>query len=43
MDGLPPGWSAKFDQRMNRWYYINHAAKTTQWEKPQIQTQPVVR
>merc|ERR1712242_39246 len=42
MDGLPPGWSAKFDERINRWYYINHAAKTTQWEKPQVQTQPVV-
>ena len=35
---LPPGWSSKFDQRMNRWYYINHETKTTQWEPP---TMPV--
>ena len=34
---LPPGWSAKFDPRMNRWYYINHNTKTTQWEKPVAQ------
>ncbi|XP_039270179.2 uncharacterized protein LOC120344918 [Styela clava] len=31
---LPPGWEAKWDPGSSRWFYINHATKTTQWEAP---------
>jgi len=36
-DGLPPGWDAKWDPRLGRWYYVNHSLRTTQWEDPRLQ------
>ena len=32
--GLPPGWEAKSDPGSGRVYYVNHATKQTQWERP---------
>jgi len=37
MDGMPPGWEAKWDPRIARWYYVNHSLRTTQWEDPRLQ------
>lgn len=31
---LPQGWEAKWDPGSKKWFYINHATKTTQWEPP---------
>jgi len=31
---MPPGWEQKFDPRVNRYYYVNHATRATQWEDP---------
>lgn len=31
---LPPGWEAKYDQTNQRWYFINHMTKKTQWTDP---------
>lgn len=30
---LPPGWEERQDAN-GRTYYVNHAARTTQWERP---------
>merc|ERR1712235_216341 len=38
-DGMPPGWEAKWDPRIGRWYYVNHSLRTTQWEDPRLQFQ----
>uniref|UniRef100_A0A1Q3EUN0 E3 ubiquitin-protein ligase n=1 Tax=Culex tarsalis TaxID=7177 RepID=A0A1Q3EUN0_CULTA len=32
-DGLPPGWEERQDA-IGRTYYVNHVARTTQWERP---------
>lgn len=31
---LPPNWEAKWSAQYNRFYYVNHQTKKTQWEKP---------
>lgn len=36
---MPPGWEAKWDPRIGRWYYVNHSLRTTQWEDPRLQYQ----
>ena len=33
-NNLPPGWEAKWSAPHNRYHYVNHTTKTTQWEKP---------
>lgn len=40
--GMPPGWEAKWDPRLGRWYYINHSTRKTQWDDPRL-TKPVVQ
>lgn len=30
---LPPGWEERQDAN-GRTYYVNHLARTTQWERP---------
>ncbi|GFS63629.1 e3 ubiquitin-protein ligase NEDD4 [Trichonephila clavipes] len=37
---LPPGWEERQDAN-GRTYYVNHAARTTQWERPTGATQVV--
>ncbi|XP_049282176.1 E3 ubiquitin-protein ligase Nedd-4 isoform X3 [Anopheles funestus] len=34
-DPLPPGWEVRQDP-VGRMYYVNHIARTTQWERPSI-------
>uniref|UniRef100_A0A182SM34 HECT-type E3 ubiquitin transferase n=1 Tax=Anopheles maculatus TaxID=74869 RepID=A0A182SM34_9DIPT len=34
-DPLPPGWEVRRDP-VGRMYYVNHIARTTQWERPSI-------
>uniref|UniRef100_A0A182JS61 HECT-type E3 ubiquitin transferase n=1 Tax=Anopheles christyi TaxID=43041 RepID=A0A182JS61_9DIPT len=34
-DPLPPGWEVRQDP-VGRMYYVNHIARTTQWERPTI-------
>ncbi|XP_061505720.1 E3 ubiquitin-protein ligase Nedd-4 isoform X4 [Anopheles gambiae] len=34
-DALPPGWEVRQDP-VGRMYYVNHIARTTQWERPTI-------
>ncbi|XP_053671784.1 E3 ubiquitin-protein ligase Nedd-4 [Anopheles nili] len=34
-DPLPPGWEVRHDP-VGRIYYVNHVARTTQWERPSI-------
>uniref|UniRef100_A0A182NSD2 HECT-type E3 ubiquitin transferase n=1 Tax=Anopheles dirus TaxID=7168 RepID=A0A182NSD2_9DIPT len=34
-DPLPPGWEVRQDP-VGRMYYVNHVARTTQWERPSI-------
>ncbi|XP_035904272.1 E3 ubiquitin-protein ligase Nedd-4 isoform X4 [Anopheles stephensi] len=34
-DPLPPGWELRQDP-VGRMYYVNHIARTTQWERPTI-------
>lgn len=36
-NAMPPGWEAKWDPRIGRWYYVNHSTRTTQWEDPRLQ------
>ncbi|XP_053660446.1 E3 ubiquitin-protein ligase Nedd-4-like [Anopheles marshallii] len=36
-DPLPPGWEVRQDP-VGRMYYVNHIARTTQWERPSIVT-----
>ena len=31
---LPPGWEKRLDQRTGRFYYIDHASRTTHWNPP---------
>ena len=31
---LPPGWAERFDANTQRKYYVNLAARTSQWERP---------
>ncbi|CAK8673494.1 unnamed protein product [Clavelina lepadiformis] len=33
---LPAGWEAKYDPQSRKWFYINHATKTTQWVDPRL-------
>ncbi|XP_035778224.1 E3 ubiquitin-protein ligase Nedd-4-like isoform X2 [Anopheles albimanus] len=33
---LPPGWEVRQDP-VGRTYYVNHIARTTQWERPSVQ------
>ncbi|XP_055636023.1 E3 ubiquitin-protein ligase Nedd-4-like isoform X1 [Toxorhynchites rutilus septentrionalis] len=33
VDALPPGWEERQDA-IGRTYYVNHVARTTQWERP---------
>lgn len=30
----PPGWTAKWDQNAQRWYYVEHSTGRSQWEAP---------
>jgi hypothetical protein len=30
----PQGWSQEFDQRSQRWYYIEHGSGRSQWDPP---------
>jgi hypothetical protein len=32
---LPTGWEKRLDKATQRYYYINHNNKKTQWEPPQ--------
>lgn len=34
-NNLPPNWEAKWSAQHNRYYYVNHATKATQWQKPE--------
>ena len=34
---FPPGWEQKYDNRINRYYFVNHATRVTQWDDPRIQ------
>lgn len=36
---LPPGWEERQDAN-GRTYYVNHIAKTTQWERPSLRYVP---
>jgi hypothetical protein len=31
---LPPGWQAKYDNSLQRIFYVDHNTKTTSWERP---------
>ena len=31
---LPPGWEERFDPGSGRKFYINHATRTTTWQRP---------
>ena len=33
-DSLPAGWSKRFDPVKQRFYYLDHATRTTTWRKP---------
>lgn len=33
---LPPGWESRFDSKTQRWYFVNHAGKTTTWQDPRM-------
>ncbi|XP_029644485.1 mucin-5AC isoform X2 [Octopus sinensis] len=35
---LPPGWEMRFNTQYQRYFYINHNTKKTQWEPPQWET-----
>ncbi|KAH7093491.1 hypothetical protein FB567DRAFT_515429 [Paraphoma chrysanthemicola] len=32
----PKGWSQEFDQRSQRWYYLEHSTRHSQWDPPSI-------
>ena len=34
MQPFPPGWEQKYDPRINRYYFVNHQTRNTQWEDP---------
>ncbi|XP_078493738.1 uncharacterized protein LOC100186360 [Ciona intestinalis] len=36
---LPAGWEAKYDAGSNRWFFLNHQTKTTQWTDPRLTMQ----
>nr|XP_002122955.1 uncharacterized protein LOC100186360 isoform X1 [Ciona intestinalis] len=36
---LPAGWEAKYDAGSNRWFFLNHQTKTTQWTDPRLSMQ----
>ncbi|CAH8652960.1 unnamed protein product [Schistosoma bovis] len=42
---LPPGWERRFDKSTQKYYFINHKCKITQWEDPRErgmdETQPL--
>ncbi|XXQ33617.1 WW domain containing protein [Plasmodiophora brassicae] len=31
---LPAGWDAKFDTKLQRWYFVDHNTRTTTWDDP---------
>ncbi|XP_071955172.1 uncharacterized protein [Antedon mediterranea] len=31
---LPPNWEAKYDPGLGRYFYVNHATRSTQWNDP---------
>ncbi|ETV95686.1 CMGC/MAPK protein kinase [Aphanomyces invadans] len=31
---LPPGWEERFNKKYNRTYYVDHATKTSTWDRP---------
>ncbi|CAH8824573.1 unnamed protein product [Trichobilharzia szidati] len=33
-ESLPPGWEMRFDPRTERWYFVDHNTRSTQWEHP---------
>ncbi|XP_074654942.1 uncharacterized protein LOC141908694 isoform X7 [Tubulanus polymorphus] len=33
---FPPGWERKWDANSNRYFYINHSNRNTQWDDPRI-------
>ncbi|XP_060560176.1 E3 ubiquitin-protein ligase NEDD4-like isoform X2 [Ruditapes philippinarum] len=35
---MPPGWEERVDAN-GRTYYVNHAHRTTQWERPTVETE----
>ncbi|XP_048580497.1 vicilin-like seed storage protein At2g18540 isoform X2 [Nematostella vectensis] len=36
---LPPGWEARYDNNVGRYYFIHHATRTTTWKDPRLQQQ----
>merc|ERR1712226_216406 len=34
MKPFPPGWEQKYDPRINRYYFVNHHTRNTQWDDP---------
>ncbi len=34
LQGLPPGWQKRLDRTTGRFYYVDHATKTTHWNPP---------
>ncbi|KAJ6263057.1 hypothetical protein Dda_1616 [Drechslerella dactyloides] len=32
--GLPPGWTARWDQNNQHWFYVDTNSGRTQWERP---------
>ncbi|KAK4476301.1 hypothetical protein MN116_001503 [Schistosoma mekongi] len=42
---LPPGWERRFDKSTQKYYFVNHKCKITQWEDPRErgmdETQPL--
>lgn len=33
-NNLPPGWEMRWEPNAQRYYYVNHVEKVTQWEPP---------
>ena len=31
---LPEGWSRRFDRKHQRYYYLDHATRSTSWKHP---------
>lgn len=36
LPALPPGWEERQDN-LGRTFYVNHATRTTQWQRPTVQ------
>eukprot|EP00066_Takifugu_rubripes_P019350 XP_011608616.1 PREDICTED: E3 ubiquitin-protein ligase NEDD4 isoform X2 [Takifugu rubripes] len=42
LPALPPGWEERQDN-LGRTFYVNHATRTTQWQRPTVQDSDVER